>query len=433
MIRSANSTELNLKRLALFRILFGLAMTIHVFDLWNSGALRYFFIDPAFHFKYPWLHGLPMPNETIVMGSFLAVGIFGLVLAAGLWARMAATVMVIIYGYFLLTDASFFKHHHYLFLLIAGLMTVVKTDHKWSITSHDNIADEGHIALGLLMLRLQMVVPYFFGGVSKFINADWRSGETASMILTANFPDTPGLLVLAPLMTWGGLLFDITIGFLLFVPKIRSFVFVAALIFNLANYMLFNIDVFPLVMLGGCILFAGTVQGDKKGHISMTWLHSAFVVRAIAGFYLFIQLILPLRHFIISGDVFWTGEGYMMGWNMIDSLKRNSISFIVSDHNNKLRYELAAEDHLTARQRGTLARFPEFAPQAARHIASKATLWNIEHPEVAVVIEVSKNGRPFLPVTYADLNLTESRSKVLQHDKWIIATEQAAKTQKGGQ
>ena len=82
---------------------------------------------------------------------------------------------------------------------------------------------------------------------------------------------TTNTLFIHPLLisfiTYGGLLFDLFIGFLLFYKRTRLFAFILVIIFNTMNYFLFlgnsEIGVFPFIMIATLILFMSFDQNFK--------------------------------------------------------------------------------------------------------------------------------------------------------------------------
>jgi hypothetical protein len=99
------------------------------------------------------------------------------------------------------------------------------------------------------LFQAQIVIVYFYGGLAK-INSDWLAGEPMRtwLLNRSHYP------VLGPFFatewaayffSYGGLLFDLSIGFLLLWRPTRFVAFLAVLFFNLTNHWLFSIIVSP--------------------------------------------------------------------------------------------------------------------------------------------------------------------------------------------
>lgn len=407
------------KQVSVFRIIFGAMMTVHVIDLITSGAAAYYFIDPVLHLKYPLLEWVASPSEGMVMILGWALVAFSVALSLGLATRLSSLAITVLYGWLLWSDVSFFKHHHYLFWLITLLLAIIPSNRVFSVDQIIKFDPKQSISsFELLVLRVMMVIPYFYGGISKLINPEWTSGKTVSFILEQKFGDQAFTEPLSAFMTYGGMTFDLIIPILFFIPRLRIVALILALGFNVTNFFLFTIDVFPFVMLAGTLLFVnpGFTQ-DKNTLIEGS---APILSKAILSIFLIFQLLFPLRHLVIPGNVFLTGEGYMAGWNMIDSLTRTDLDMTVVDQEKNLQYSVEALDYLTKRQASTVGRFPEFLPQVADHIAAKASVWNIKSAAVMVKVNVSRNGEPPVMVVDDKMNLVGQQSDFLSHSSWII-------------
>lgn len=107
----------------------------------------------------------------------------------------------------------------------------------------------------LLLMQLIMSIPYFFGAIAK-MNPDWALRSQPPIMWFAHrshwiykLPYYPTLIAL------GGIGFDLTIVPILF-SKYRYVVgFPACLFFNAMNKFMFNIGIFPYVMVCSLVLF----------------------------------------------------------------------------------------------------------------------------------------------------------------------------------
>lgn len=407
------------KQVSVFRIIFGAMMAVHVIDLIMSGAATYYFIDPVLHLKYPLLEWIVSPSEGMVVILGWALVVFSVALSLGFTTRLSSLAITVVYGWLLWSDVSFFKHHHYLFWLISLLLAIIPSNRVFSVDQLIKFDQKQTISsFELLVFRVMMVIPYFYGGISKLINPEWTSGKTVSFILEQKFGDQAYTEPLSAFMTYGGMTFDLIIPILFFIPRLRIVALILALGFNVTNFFLFTIDVFPFVMLAGTMLFINpgfTQEDNARNERSAPILSKAFL-----SIFLIFQLLFPLRHLVIPGNMFLTGEGYMAGWNMIDSLTRTDLGMTVVDQEKNLQYRVEAMDYLTKRQTSTVGRFPEFLPQVADHIAAKASVWNIDSAAVMVSVQVSRNGDAPINLVDDEMNLAGQESKFLTHSEWIL-------------
>src|SRR5207237_4545043 len=110
------------------------------------------------------------------------------------------------------------------------------------------------------LLRFQIRVVYFFGGIAK-LNADWFHGEPLRSVLLSNrdFPLLGHLVftnhVFVDVFNWGALLLDLLVVFLLLNRYTRVPAYVAAITFHLMNARFFMIGIFPWLMIAGTAVF----------------------------------------------------------------------------------------------------------------------------------------------------------------------------------
>ena len=103
------------------------------------------------------------------------------------------------------------------------------------------------------LLRFQIGVPYFYGGLAK-LNADWLQGYPMRYWLSerADFPVIGQYfhnVSTAYFFSYSGLLIDLLAVPLLLWKRTRVLMFVVLMSFHFVNTRLFNIGIFPWFML----------------------------------------------------------------------------------------------------------------------------------------------------------------------------------------
>ena len=113
---------------------------------------------------------------------------------------------------------------------------------------------------------------------------------------------------------------------------------------------------------------------------------------------------LPLRHFIIPGEVSWTEEGNRFAWHMKLRDKDASANFTLTNVAGE-SWQVDPFDHLTARQLRKMSTRPYLILQYAHFLAEDAAAQG--QGEVAVRAEVwaSLNGRPIQQLIDPTVNL----------------------------
>lgn len=298
---------------SLFRFLFGILMipqVLHlvpqIHDLANSTIV----------FHYPYLNFVEAYSHELL--DFLQYSsIFGAVLLAlGIFPRLSAALFLISFGYLFLIDKSYYNNHYYLWCLVAFLFAILKTNQ--SINIFDVFRGDKEKILPpkvILAFCLLFCIVYFFGGIVK-INSDWLQGYPMRLMTASRGISNPDF--------WGyflsilGLLFDLFIPFLLWFKPKKWYVILPYFIFHVTNYFIFNIGEFPLVMMAAWPLFYAMDSFDKKSLLRdfFTIRHRDFAHLVLVFFFL-IQLLLPLRSFIVPGNVAWHRQGYDFSWRMM--------------------------------------------------------------------------------------------------------------------
>lgn len=419
-------------QLVIFRISFGLLMLWEVWRYFHYDWIRRYYIEPAFHFKYwgfEWVQA--WPNDSMYW-HFYALGFLAICITIGFCYRLSAALFFIGFSYVFLLDQARYLNHFYLICLISFLLIFVPAHRAFSIDAllHPHLYSKVVPAWALWLLRIQIGLVYFFGGIAK-INGDWLRGDPMRMWLAerTDFPIvgqwfTEEWMVYA--FAYGGLLFD-----LLFFPcvlwkRTKFFALAVSLFFHFTNYHLFNIGVFPWFMLAANILFLPlnwfsrfTPANESQLFPSTTHLATRQKLLLVGiSIYLVIQILLPLRHHLYKGDVHWTEEGHRFSWRMKLRDKEGYIRFILADGATK--WEINPLDYLTPDQLDEMSTRPDMILQFSHYLAEKMED-DEQSGDIQVYVEarVSLNGRT--PQLLIDPNANLARqSRTWQRATWIL-------------
>lgn len=432
--------------LALFRSLFGALMVWEVVRYFNLGRITRYYVDPGFYFTYdlfPFLAPLP---ETGMVLVFLAMGLAALGLTLGLFYRASALLFFLLYTYVFLLDKAQYNNHFYLICLLSFLLIFVDArrwlaaDRLWQPGLRSNRVPYWH----LFIFRAQLVIVYFYAGVAK-LNGDWLRGEPVRAWLAARF----NYPVLGPFFTtewttflfsYGGLFFDLFIGFLLWWRRTRPFAVVAVLGFHLMNEWLFSIGIFPYLMLASTVLFAEpdwprrvvARLGERLGLASNRPAAAEAVGRApgqraaalgFVALFLAVQVLAPLRHWLYPGNVSWTEQGHRFAWHMKLRDKESRIVFFITDPDRGETWQADLRADLTLRQIGKMASRPDMILQYAHHLKRTLQRAGLERPIIKVEAMASLNGRPAQRLVDPTVNLAEMPYRPWAHSAWILPLE----------
>lgn len=411
---------INPLRLAIFRLVFGFFAILEVLYFYKTYLIEDYIIAPKHLFNYHFLPLSPLDEGgmkfLLFLGLLSAIGIF-----IGKFYRLSTGMFFLIYSYIFFLDKAYYNNHLYLLALLAFLLFFIPANQALSFGKKDK---KPAYYWQLLILRIQFFIVYFFGGLAK-INSDWLIlEEPAKSLLQAAGQD---LEVLIPLIVWGGMLFDLLIGFFLFYRKTRIIACIAVLIFNISNHLLFDdINIFPFFMMASLVLFLKPeewpfMQKYNKGKIeSPAKQNNKKGIVIGLSIYLLIQVILPLRHYFINSNPDWTSEGQRFAWRMkIQHRTLKRMEFQLFDLDKKVIYPVTINQHINDYQEMQMMYYPYMMLDFAHYLGQYAKNNGVRNPMVKATVEVSFNGRDPQLVFSPDLDLLSVNWNTFGENEWI--------------
>ena len=247
--------------LAFFRVAFGSIMLWETWRIIQNQWVEIHFSGKEFYFAY-WPFGFLQPWPPDIMYLHLAgMGLFACFIALGFLYRFSAACFFLMFTYLFLLEQARYLNHFYLVCLLYFLMVFLPAHRRFSLDAllRPGTASETVPAWSLWLLRFQVAVPMFFGGIAK-LNSDWLRGEPLRtwMASRTDFPLIGRFFTDEPVVwafVYGGLLVD-----LLFLPvmlhrRSRGLGLVLVLLFHFANARLFSIGIFPWLMIASTLVF----------------------------------------------------------------------------------------------------------------------------------------------------------------------------------
>jgi hypothetical protein len=369
--------------LVFFRILFGGIMLWEVYRYFTYGWISRYYIEPAVTFTYygfSWVK--PWPGSGMYI-HFAVLGLAAACVMAGFLYRLAAPVFFLAFTYSFLLDQTRYLNHFYLVCLISFLMCFLPAERAFSVDAllRRKIRSEVVPAWTLWLLRIQVGISYFYGGIAK-LNSDWMLGGEPMRTWLRPLTRMAGGHIFAT--DWvvysfviGGVMLDLLVVPLLLWRRTRIFAFAGAVVFNLINAVIFDIGIFPWLMLGALLIYfppelarrfarvfmsPGDPYGDAKPSQTSTkptaiaevsscppLLTSQKLVAGMLTAYLAVQLLLPLRHYLYPGNVSWTEEGHNFAWHMKLRTKIGEAVFTVTHPRGGKTWTIKPEDYLKPR------------------------------------------------------------------------------------
>jgi vitamin K-dependent gamma-carboxylase len=417
-VRAALARPVDSAWLAAFRALYGLTMAVSMLRFIAHGWVDSLLIRPTFHFKYwgfGWVEPLPGP-----LMHALSYALVGLALCIALGSRIATLGFVLGFVYLQLTDATSYLNHCYLAGLLGLLLCAAPAGRAARVP-----------ALWLYVFRFQLAVVYTFAGVAK-LNADWLVHAQPLRLWLAARSDMPVLgwllgLPWTPLaLSWSGLVFDLSVPWLLLNRRTRPYAYGLLVVFHLLTGWLFPIGMFPCVMIVATLVF---FPPDWPTHFG--W-HTPAAIGGIAGeppsltlrsavlAYCMLQLALPLRGWAYPGDVHWHEQGMRFAWRVMVREKRGSVSYRVCSPALQRCAEVSPSQYLTARQEREMSGQPELILQLAHRIARDFAARGLGRVSVYADARVSLNGRSSVAIIDPRVDLTVVKDG-LSPASWITA------------
>ncbi|HEX6285457.1 MAG TPA: HTTM domain-containing protein [Pyrinomonadaceae bacterium] len=440
--------------LVFFRVVFGGIMMWEVYRYFSYGWISRYYIEPGINFTYygfSWVQ--PWPGRGMYI-HFFVLGLAAACVTAGFLYRIAAPVFFLAFTYVFLLEQTRYLNHFYLVCLIAFLMCFLPAERAFSLDAlmRRKIRSDVVPAWTLWLLRLQIGIPFFYGGIAK-LNSDWIRGGEPMRIWLRPLTQMPGLghLFAADWVVYsfvyGGLLLDLLVVPLLLWRRTRPFAFAAAVVFNLINAVIFEIGIFPWLMLGALLIFfppdlarrfarAFMFPGESfqdagpsparvnpktipEGTSCPSLSTSQKVIAGLLAGYLVVQLLLPLRHYLYPGNVSWTEEGHNFAWHMKLRTKGGEAIFTVTDPKSGQLWTIKAEDYLAPHQRTKAITKPDLLILFAHHLAEEKRREGYDNVEVRARVMASLNGRE--PQLLIDPNVDLAKEEVsLLPTRWIV-------------
>ncbi len=437
--------------LVYFRVLFGLMMLWQVlsyFAVQSNGCtiLTNYYIRP-FHFTYygfGWIR--PWPGEGMIV-HFVLMAVLALGILLGFMYRLCAVLFCLGWVYFFLLDKAYYQNHYYLICLLSGWMAILPANREFSldVSRRPELRATSVPAWMLWGLRLQIGIPYFFGGIAK-INHDWLHGEPMRRWIY----DSPRKYeYVRDILGWwygedwrrewvvyffayGGLLFDLLVVPALLWRRTRWIACAAVLFFHFSNFLTYPIGIFPWLMLGSTLLFfpAGTLRrltggwADSKQTMDSAEalpVRQRFVVGTLVAYFAF-QFLWPLRHHLYPGDAGWTGEGDLFSWRMMLYTKSGepSIFELHEPESRATPRQIDCREFLNPQQAWSMQLSPDLVLQFAHFLHEKLLVPNgLPHWEVRARVPVSYNGRRFQLLVDPTVNLAAIPREAWGNANWI--------------
>lgn len=442
------TTPTTIAPLAVFRSLFGFIMLISILRFVLKGWVKALYIDPVYYFTFYGFEWVKPLGATGMYLVFATMAISALMVMVGYRYRFAAILFFLTFTYVELIDKSNYLNHYYFVSIVAFLLILLPANRSFSIDSHmkPSIRVDKVPRWTILIIQLQLAIVYFYAGAAK-LNSDWMLEAMPLKIWLpahSHLPIIGGLMdleITAYLFSWAGAIYDLTIVFFLLYNRTRPFAYAAVVIFHLTTALLFPIGMFPYIMVLATLIFFPPDFHQKLISTIRAWFNSgqlsdpsesrvlnktmvyktgaSRILGLVLGVHFMIQLLLPLRSWAYTGELFWTEQGYRFSWRVMLMEKAGMAVFHVTDPETNRIWEVANYQYLTPNQEKMMATQPDMILQFAKFLEQELSAEGHDNLQINVESYVTLNGRRSQPFIDPAVDLTQLKDG-WQNKPWIL-------------
>ncbi|MGB5236507.1 MAG: HTTM domain-containing protein [Flavobacteriaceae bacterium] len=419
--------------LVVFRIFLGTLIALEGFGAIATGWVRRVFVEPDFTFHFigfDWLQ--PLPGYGMYF-YFAIMGTLGICIALGYRYRFSMVCFALMWWAVYLMQKTSYNNHYYLLALIASIMCFLPAHRTYSLDARrrPDLQSDAMYAYVKWIIIFQLFIVYTYAAIAK-LYGDWLNFTFLEILLESKsgYPIIGGLLEIGwfhKFIGISGFLFDLLIVPALLWKPTRNIAFGCSIFFHLFNSIVFQIGIFPYMALAFTVFFyeAETVRRlflrKKKLFKPSFEKPPAYKnpLLIIAGIYFLAQLLLPVRHHVIEGDVLWTEEGHRLSWRMMLRNRTGRATFRVVNKADQKTEVINLKNYLTRKQERRIGAYPDFIWQFAQYLKEKYAEKGIEI-EVFANARVSINGRPPAILIDPKIDLAAIPWDPLRHHHWIL-------------
>jgi vitamin K-dependent gamma-carboxylase len=461
-----------------YRIIFGLFMIYQMIYYFNLNYTYQFITGPELLFHYSELSFLPVLSAGLLKAIHITLLLAAVCITLGFLYRYAMVLYFLGFSYFSFIDKTLYNNHLYLIALIAFVMIFIKADRKFSVRQwiSGNDSRTEIPAWNQYILIFIISLPYFFGGIAK-LSPNWLNTELPQIIIDQSQGSfLHGILpnsILVPFITYGGLVYDLGVVFLLLYKRTRILAVLLVVLFNITNNsVLFNdIGIFPFFMVCSVILFFDAekvnrfiqyfIQKRKRSKPKQrakkkrqpkrsraeqkailaeqlkvqktednteavkpayTWTnHKRITVIALALFVL-LQLILPIRYILYTDNPEWTGIANRFAWRMkMQHREITNFTMTFTDRNSGEFGPIDVNAFLSVNQRIHFAEDPNNIIVLTKYLHEEIEKkLQMNDPLIKADLQVAFNGLPSQYMFSPQLDLVRIDDSFRTRETWIF-------------
>lgn len=415
-------------------------MCYSIIRFWYKGWINELYIQPKFHFSYygfEWVK--PLGDYTYLI--FVLCFISSFLVMIGFRYRFSIVLFFLSFTYIELMDKTTYLNHYYFISILSFLLIFIPCN---AIFSVDNLINKRKFVKvpkwNIDVLKLLITIVYLYAGLAK-INSDWLFEAMPLKIWLQSKYDLPlignNLLQMKWVhyaMSWGGMLYDLSIPFLLMINRTRVIAFLLVIFFHVFTLILFPIGMFPHIMIFSSMIFFSSKfhkkiidricslikLNNKPELISLEFYDSPYkkIKLIIVSVFFLIQLIVPFRYQLYPGELFWHEQGYRFSWRVMLIEKIGYTNFKIFDPETSSSFMVDSSEYLTPVQEKQMSFQPDFILEFS-HFLGKKFSSKSKRVEVYADSFVALNGRPSQRFIDPNVNLYDEKES-FKNKNWVL-------------
>ena len=417
--------------LIVFRIALGFLLIAESWGAIATGWVAETFVNVRHTFTFfgfewtAFLIGQPM------LWWYVIMGILGIGVMLGYRYRLSMTLFAVMWALSYFMQKSHYNNHYYLLMLVCFWMIAMPA-HRYA--SMD--VKHGRVFPSLtcpnwciLFFKIQFAIVYFYAAVAK-LYPDWLAAKPVSIWLSGktHYPIVGGLFHhewFAYLISYGGIFFDFLIIPALMIRQTRIIAIVLSLIFHLFNSAVFQIGIFPYFALDVALFFFEPDSIRRLFLRKKPQLIEFIAPRSIGSYfkiffigYFVIQILKPLRHHVMPGNVLWNEAGHRLSWRMMLRAKYGHYAFRVQ-YNKDQEKRVLSRDFLARHQIADVATRPDMLYRSIDYLKEYLREQDIEAEAIFCDCITKVNGRPTMQYVNPDYNMLDAEWNYFGPQDWM--------------
>tara|TARA_B100000809_G_C15067124_1_gene504590 strand:- start:78 stop:1445 length:1368 start_codon:yes stop_codon:yes gene_type:complete len=423
--------------LGLFRMLLGIVLFAQTLWFIKTEFIVENVFEPSLHFKFYYFQFLEPLSKPLMKIMMLLMLVSTLLVAIGKLFKPALVFFGLSFTYLWLLDKSYFNNHYYLISLLVFLLLFTNAN-SWGGYGSKKGTTFTVPYWQIFIIKFQIFIVFFIAGINK-INTYWMVDMQPMKHILETKASLNNYDWLAndfsfAFFSWLGLLFDLSIGFLIWLNKTRRFALVFYILFNIINFWLFydigEIGFFPFILLACLTIFFESAKVEQK----LGWLNkkvvdenliekeskNTSVIITCLVVYIALQVLLPFRYLLYDNHVDWSGKGQRFAWRMKIMYKDPDMHFYLIEEGSEQKVEVNVGNFLNSKQYTNLIYYPDFIPTVAKYIKEEAIRRGMKNPKVVANFKIGFMGHSQTYLVNPETDLSQVEYLPLKSSSWIL-------------